>query len=138
MARLNHMALNVSSVDVVKDWYVSALGLEVEFDAEQAVGLKDDGDFTLILAQTDGPPSTCNLYFQVDDVSSAHAELVAHGLTFLHGPQDNDWGFGAGLLDPDGRFVGLWDEVSMAAHTTSASETSEESATAPIEEEGKA
>jgi hypothetical protein len=30
----------------------------------------------------------------------------------------NDWGYGAELTDPDGRLVGLWDEASMAAHSS--------------------
>ena len=126
MPRLDHLALTVDNVDTVKDWYVAALGLAVEFETAQAVGLKDEGDFTLILSGTDGPPSKCSLYFQVDDVFTAHAQMIARGLTFLHGPQSNDWGFGAGLLDPDGRFVGLWDQESMAAHMASASEESGE------------
>jgi catechol 2,3-dioxygenase-like lactoylglutathione lyase family enzyme len=117
MIRLDHLVLNVSDLRLVKDWYTSVLGLEVEFDTDSAIGLKDDGDFTLILAGNDGSPSQCNLYFQVDDVASAHAEMQARGVQFLYGPQPNDWGYGAALLDPDGRMIGIWDESSMARHS---------------------
>lgn len=117
MARLDHLALKASDLEAVRDWYVFVLDLEVEFDTPDAVGLKDEADFTLILSPTQGLPTSCSLYFRVPDVDRAHAEMAARGVTFVHAPQDNFWGYGAGLLDPDGRFVGLWDETSMASRT---------------------
>ncbi len=116
MIRLDHLTLNVSDIDVARSWYASVLGLEVEFDTPTAVGLKDDGDFTLILTSDDAPPSRVSLYFQVDNVDAAYEDLVARGVAFFYPPQANDWGYGAGLLDPDGRLVGLWDQESMARH----------------------
>jgi predicted enzyme related to lactoylglutathione lyase len=116
MTRLDHLALNVGDLRLVKNWYISVLGLEVEFETDAAVGLKDDGDFTLILAREEGPPSLCNLYFQVEDVGAAHAAMVARGVTFLYPPQGNAWGYGAGLADPDGRMIGIWDQATMSAH----------------------
>jgi predicted enzyme related to lactoylglutathione lyase len=95
------------------------LGLEVEFDTGTAAGLKDEGDFTLILAHSEGLPSRCSLYFQVDDVASVHSEMLARGVVFAYPPRTNDWGYGAGLTDPDGRLVGLWDQESMSKHAES-------------------
>jgi len=116
MTRLDHLALGVSNLGLVRDWYTSVLGLEVEFDTDSGVGLKDDSEFTLILTPSHGQPSLCSLYFQVDDVASVHADMVARGVTFQYPPQANDWGYGAGLVDPDGRQVGLWDQESMARY----------------------
>jgi catechol 2,3-dioxygenase-like lactoylglutathione lyase family enzyme len=116
MIRLDHLALNVSDIGATRAWYTSVLGLEVEFDTSTAVGLKDAGDFTLILTSEDGPASRVSLYFQVDSVSAAYENLVARGVSFLYPPQANDWGYGAALLDPDERLVGLWDRESMARH----------------------
>ena len=116
MIRLDHLAVNVSDMDAAKSWYVSVLGLEIEFDTPTAVGLKDDGDFTLILTQDDTPPSHLSLYFQVDSVQAAYDEMVAREVAFLYPPQANDWGYGAAMLDPDSRLVGLWDQESMARH----------------------
>ncbi|MBO0728478.1 MAG: hypothetical protein J2P57_04415 [Acidimicrobiaceae bacterium] len=110
----------MSNLGLVRDWYHSVLALEIEFDTDTGVGLKDDGDFTLILALADGPVSRCSLYFQVEDVAAAQKEMVARGAVFLYGPQVNDWGYGAGLLDPDGRLVGIWDQESMASHASGA------------------
>lgn len=117
MPRLDHVALYAEDVGRSRDWYASVLGLVVEFDQADppVAGLKDDAELTLILSKGRAP-SDCSLYFQVDDVEAAHRELSARGVEFLYGPQINDWGYGAGLLDPDGRLVGLWDETSMQEH----------------------
>lgn len=118
MARLDHLALDVGDVERARDWYTSVLGLVVEFEGSdpRVAGVRDEGDFTIILSQGSAVVSTCQLFFQVDDVEVAHRELAARGVEFLYGPQANGWGYGAGLLDPDGRLVGLWDEKSMQAH----------------------
>jgi catechol 2,3-dioxygenase-like lactoylglutathione lyase family enzyme len=87
MIRLDHLAVEVSDIKVVRDWYTSVLGLEVEFDTGTAVGLKDDSDFTLILAHSEGLPSRCSLYFQVDDVASMHSEMLARGVVFTTRPR---------------------------------------------------
>ena len=116
MTRLDHLALSVSNLGLVRDWYTSVLGMEVEFDTDTGVGLKDDGDFTLILTPSAGKLSMCSLYFQVEDVASAHADMLDRGVSLLYSPQANDWGYGAGLLDPDGRLIGLWDQQSMSRH----------------------
>ena len=115
MAKLDHLALNVGNVERARDWYTSVLGMVVEFEGTKprVAGVKDEADFTIILSKGEGPVSNCQLFFQVDDVALAHRELAARGVEFLHGPQPNDWGYGAGLVDPDGRLVGLWDEKSM-------------------------
>ncbi len=118
MAKLDHLALTVEDMVATRDWYTSVLGLDVEFDTGNATGLKDEGDFTLILSQDGSSPSKCALYFQVEDVQSSYEEMSTRGVTFRYAPQSNDWGYGAGLTDPDGRLVGLWDEKSMREHDT--------------------
>ena len=117
MLRLDHVALNVSDVEEARDWYVSVLGLTVEFESQDppVAGLKDEADFTIILTRQ-GPPTACSLYFQVDDVAGSYQEMTSRGVEFLHPPQANAWGYGPALSDPDGRLVGLWDERSMQAH----------------------
>jgi catechol 2,3-dioxygenase-like lactoylglutathione lyase family enzyme len=113
MPKLDHLAMTAADLAVTRDWYASVLALEVEFDTGTAVGLKDDGDFTLILSGEGVRPTECNLFFQVEDVDIAYREMSARGIEFRYPPQNNDWGYGAGLTDPDGRLVGLWDEHSM-------------------------
>jgi catechol 2,3-dioxygenase-like lactoylglutathione lyase family enzyme len=116
VAKLDHLALSEADLVATRDWYTSVLGLEVEFDTGNVTGLKDEGDFTLILSQDVRSPSKCALYFQVKQVQTAYEEMSARGVTFRYAPQTNDWGYGAGLTDPDGRLIGLWDEKSMREH----------------------
>jgi catechol 2,3-dioxygenase-like lactoylglutathione lyase family enzyme len=118
MVKLDHLAITVEDLVATRDWFTSVLGLEVEFETGGVCGLKDEGDFTLILSHDGSPPSTCALFFQVKDIHAAYEELSARGVVFRYPPQGNDWGYGAGLTDPDGRLVGLWDEKSMRDHET--------------------
>jgi catechol 2,3-dioxygenase-like lactoylglutathione lyase family enzyme len=118
VAKLDHLAITVGDLVATRDWYASVLGLEVEFDTGGVTGLKDEGDFTIILSEDGNSPSSCALYFQVQDVHAAYEEMSTRGVTFQYAPRSNDWGYGAGLTDPDGRLVGLWDEKSMRDHDT--------------------
>jgi catechol 2,3-dioxygenase-like lactoylglutathione lyase family enzyme len=118
VARLDHLALSVGDLSAARSWYTSVLGLEVEFDTGSVAGLKDEGDFTLILAESNGPISRCSLYFQVTDVNAAYQAMLGRGVTFRYPPQMNEWGYGAALADPDDRLVGLWDQKSMDEHGT--------------------
>jgi catechol 2,3-dioxygenase-like lactoylglutathione lyase family enzyme len=114
---LDHLAIAVSDVARSKSWYMSVLGLRVEFEvpARRTVALQDSGGFTLFLEQRadfSGRP-TCILTFRIDDVDRRVVELQSEGVTFESTPQKLFWGYGAELRDPDGYLVRLWDEVSM-------------------------
>ena len=118
MAKLDHLGLFVADVGACRDWYTSVIGMIVEFESADppAIGLQDDNDFTLILSPAAPEKSSCSIFFQVDNVMKTYDDLHSRGIEFLHQPQNNAWGFGAELLDPDGRLVGLWDEKSMKEH----------------------
>jgi hypothetical protein len=64
---------------------------------------------------TAGPEST--LYLRVDDIASAHAELVARGVEFQGAPHmifrhaDGMEEWMAFFKDPDGRFLALMSQV---------------------------
>jgi catechol 2,3-dioxygenase-like lactoylglutathione lyase family enzyme len=120
LLKLDHLALKVADIGRAQAWYTSVLGLTVEFESTDppVVGVKDESDFTLILTESRDAVSDCSLFFQVADVAVTHQGLASRGVEFRYGPQGNDWGYGAGLTDPDGRLVGLWDEASMQAHTS--------------------
>ena len=124
MIKLNHLGLQVTDRERASDWYVSTLGLEVEFEIPDAgvTAVRDDADFTLILAESSDAVADCALYFQVDDVDSFHQSLADRGVTFVHPPQANPWGYGAALADPDGHAVLLWDERSMEEHDVAAND----------------
>ncbi len=119
MVRLDHLSIPVRHYEQSRDWYVSSLGLKVEFEIPErkTVALQDDGGFTLFLFESgqSGPNPTCTLTFQVDDVEAKYQELSARGLSFEKSPQKVFWGYGAELRDPDGYLLYLWDEASMRA-----------------------
>ena len=115
MMKFDHLNLPVSNLDRSRDWYVSTLGLKVEFEVpdRRTVALQDGEGFAIFLQEKPGvAPNGMALWFQVDDVDAIFAEWTARGVAFAHGPQKNFWGYGPELADPDGYIVRLWD----AAH----------------------
>jgi len=115
MMKLDHLNLPVSDLDRSRDWWMSTLGLKVEFEVPNArtVALNDSEGFAIFLQEKPGAVASVALWFQVDDVDATHAAWSARGVAFTHGPQKNFWGYGAELADPDGYLVRLWDERSM-------------------------
>jgi catechol 2,3-dioxygenase-like lactoylglutathione lyase family enzyme len=116
MMKFDHLNLPVSDLDRSRRWYLSALGLKVEFEVpdRRTVALNDGEGFAIFLQEKpDVVPNGIALWFQVDDVDASFAEWSARGVTFAHGPRKNFWGYGAELADPDGYLVRLWDERTM-------------------------
>ncbi len=103
-------------------FYRDRLGLEFLFDAGSLAFLQC-GDVRLMLAvpenaDVDHPSST--LYFRVDDIRSAHAELSGRGVPFDDEPHliaqmpDHDLWM-AFFRDPDRNLHGLMAEVKPPA-----------------------
>ena len=117
MMKFDHLAMPVSDVARSRDWYVSQLGLAVEFEVAERhlVALQDSEGFAIFLQEAAAPvqPGGWALWFQVEDVEAIFATWSARGVAFSHAPQKSYWGYGAELVDPDGYRVRLWDERSM-------------------------
>ena len=116
MMKFDHLNLPVSNLERSRDWYVTALGLKVEFEIadRRTTALNDGEGFAIFLQEKPGvAPNGVAMWFQVDDVDAAYAQWQARGVAFAHGPQKNFWGYGPELADPDGYLVRLWDERSM-------------------------
>jgi catechol 2,3-dioxygenase-like lactoylglutathione lyase family enzyme len=118
MAKLDHLGLQVADRTRSARWFVETLGLEIEFEIPEAgvTALRDDADLAIFLNEAHAPRAEATLYFQVDSVDELYGTLTARGVTFVHPPQVNSWGYGAELLDPDGHAVRLWDASSMKEH----------------------
>jgi catechol 2,3-dioxygenase-like lactoylglutathione lyase family enzyme len=117
MMKFDHLSLPVSQLERSREWYISTLGLKVEFEVpdRRTVALNDTSGFAIFLQEKAGGARVdgCALWFQVDDVDTVFAQWSARGVAFTHGPQKTFWGYGAELADPDGYLVRLWDERSM-------------------------
>jgi predicted enzyme related to lactoylglutathione lyase len=116
MLKFDHLNLPVSDLERSQEWYVSTLGLKVEFEVpdRRTVALQDGEGFAIFLQERpDMAPNGVALWFQVDDVDVTFGQWKDRGVSFTHGPQKNFWGYGAELADPDGYLVRLWDARSM-------------------------
>ena len=115
--KLDHLTIPVTDLKQSRTWYVSALGLTVEFEVphRQAVALQDSAGFTIFLQQATAAvtPNGLALYFQVADVDVTFGAWSERTVTFAHPPMKTYWGYGAELRDPDGYLIRLWDEQSM-------------------------
>ncbi len=116
MMKLDHLNLPVSNLERSRNWWVSTLGLKVEFEVAdtRTVALNDGKGFAIFLQEKPNvAPNGVALWFQVDDVDAIHAAWTARGVRFTRDPQKTFWGYGPELADPDGYLVRLWDEKSM-------------------------
>ena len=117
MIKLDHLTIAVSDCEKSRDWYVTTLGLKLEFEIPErrTIALQDEFDFTLFLAETPGGPGrpSCVLTFQVGDVEGMYRDQSKAGVQFVHPPQKTFWGYGSELKDPDGYRIWLWDEKTM-------------------------
>ena len=117
MGKFDHLAIQVRNYQAARDWYVAALGLEIEFEhPERGFGaLKDEADFALFLGQVEHTPRSdgIGLWYQVADVEAFHRTRSAKGVVFDHPPQKTNWGYGAQLSDPDGHKLYVWDDATM-------------------------
>jgi len=117
MMKFDHLSIPVTDVNRSREWYVTTLGLRVEFELPErrTIALQDSDGFAIFLQEAAAPisPNGCALWFQVEDVEKTFVAWSARGVAFTHGPRKSFWGYGAELADPDGYLVRLWDEYSM-------------------------
>lgn len=115
---IGQISIRVRDIDRAVVFYRDALGLDFLFDAGPLAFLMC-GDVRLMLAkpesaELDHPSST--LYFRVDDIDSARAELVERGVPFDDEPHlvarmpDHELWM-TFFRDPDRNLHGLMSEV---------------------------
>jgi len=117
--QLRTVLLNVSDLEPSRRFYGELLGMRVQFAPEDDhVVVFDAGTTSLVLhghgeyaeAGAPGPDQAgaVLLFFAVDDVDAAVAELRAAGVTVTQEPVDQSWGErDAAVLDPDGYSIHL-------------------------------
>ena len=118
ITRIGQIAINTQDVPRAVAFYRDALGLEFLFEAG-GLAFFMCGDVRLMLskpesAEHDHPSSI--VYFRVDDIHAARAELVERGVTFEDEPHliarmpDRELWM-TFFRDPDGNVHGLMSEV---------------------------
>lgn len=82
---LAQISRDVADIEAAKAWYGQALGLELLY-AFPGMAFFRLGDVRLYLQQHDKPSGASVLYFRVDDIHAAHAELEGRGVRFYNAP----------------------------------------------------
>lgn len=85
LGALAQIARNVTDLEASKTWHRDVLGLELLY-AFPGMAFFRLGDSRLYLQQRDAPCEDSVLYFRVDDIHSAHAELAGRGVAFVNAP----------------------------------------------------
>ena len=81
--KFDHLNIPVSDLDRSRGWYMSTLGLKVEFEVpdRRTVALQDGQGFAIFLQEKgEVVPNGVALWFQVDDVDRAFADWSARGV----------------------------------------------------------
>ena len=110
------------------EWYRQNLGLQFEPWGGAIIKWTDDKaeDHGLTVwhvaeknTQWFSPsPSSFMINYRVDNLTEMLAELKQNGIEILKGPESDDNGKFAWILDPDGNKVELWEPVSSGAKNT--------------------
>lgn len=84
MMKFDHLNIPVSGLERSRNWYISTLGLKVEFEIpdRRTVALRDSEGFAIFLREAGSgvAPNGTALWFQVDDVDTTFADGTRRGL----------------------------------------------------------
>lgn len=122
LSRLRQIAVAVADLEASKAFYRDRLGLKLLFEAPPGLAFFDcAGIWLMLAAATAEEPARPGsiLYFAVDDIGAAHAQLGARGVAFIDTPHKvADLGSHELWLcffkDPDGTILALRSEVAKA------------------------
>ncbi len=116
---IGQIAIAVTDVDRSVEFYENTLELKLLFRAPPNLAFFDCGGVRLMLTIPQGEGvdnSTSIIYYKVDDIEAATANLKAKGVDFIHDPQmtakmeDHELWIGF-LHDPDENIIGIMAEV---------------------------
>ena len=87
---IGQIAIAVTDVDRSVEFYENTLELKLLFRAPPGLAFFDCGGVRLMLTIPQGEgvdSSTSIIYYKVDDIDAATANLKAKGVSFVHDPQ---------------------------------------------------
>lgn len=118
IGKIGQIARTVSDIEAGRRWYRDVLGLEPLFDAGNMAFFACNGTRLMLVEGDAGPESI--LYFQVEDVHAACADMEARGAKVVSAPhrihthEDGSEEWMAFVEDNDGRPLGLMVTVAPA------------------------
>jgi catechol 2,3-dioxygenase-like lactoylglutathione lyase family enzyme len=116
---LAQIARNVADIEAAKAWYGETLGLELLY-AFPGMAFFRLGETRLYLQQGEKAAAESCLYFRVDDIHLAHAQLEGRGVGFINAPHmlyrhpDGTEEWMAEFRDLEGRPLALMCQVRAA------------------------
>ena len=120
LGAIGQIARTVADVAAARSWYADVLGLRHLYSFGNLAFFDCDG-VRLFLSEGEAEAAASLLYFRVDDIRSAHAELRQRGVAFTHAPHmihrhaDGTEEWMAFFADNEGRPLALMSQVAAAA-----------------------
>jgi methylmalonyl-CoA/ethylmalonyl-CoA epimerase len=120
LTRIGQIAVTIRNLPRAVAFYRDILGMKLLFEAPPAMAFFDCGGIRLMLSEPEGARNeqfSSVIYYTVDDIQAAAAELQGRGVTFegpphiiARLPHADLWM--AFLRDPDGNLLALMSEVT--------------------------
>ncbi len=117
LGRLGQIARTVKDIDKAREWYANVLGLPHLYTFGD-LSFFDCGGTRLMLTAQHGVSATeAILYWRVDDIVAAHAQLKSRGVEFVDAPHmihkhtDGTEEWMAFFKDPEGRLLAIMSQV---------------------------
>ena len=120
LGAIGQIARMVADVAAARRWYADVLGLRHLYSFGNLAFFDCDG-VRLFLSEGEAQAASSLLYFRVDDIRAAHAELGRRGVAFTHAPhlihrhEDGSEEWMAFFNDNEGRPLALMSQVAPAA-----------------------
>jgi len=108
----------VSHIAQAETWYGTTLGLKHLYTFGKLAFFECDGVRLLLSETNTALPAESLLYFRVEDIGRAYAELQARGVEFTHAPHlvhrhgDGTEEWMAFFKDPDGRPLAIMSQIT--------------------------
>ncbi len=117
LGTIGQISRTVRDIDAACEWYGKVLGLKHLFTFGKLAFFDLGGTRLYLSAESAEPQPESTLYWRVDDIAAAYAELGARGVEFkgaphlIHRHADGTEEWMAFFLDPEGRYLALMSQV---------------------------
>jgi methylmalonyl-CoA/ethylmalonyl-CoA epimerase len=114
---IGQISRSVSDIAQAESWYGTVLGLKHLYTFGKLAFFECDGVRLLLTETNTVLPAESLLYFRVEDIGRAYAELQARGVEFTHAPHlvhrhaDGTEEWMSFFTDPDGRPLAIMSQA---------------------------